>query len=517
MTDGQYLRGIDLGTGGARAGIFDVHGYPKAASSTEWETRFPRTGRAEQNPQDWWDGAVRAVRQAVADSGLAPEQIAGISLDATSATVVAMDNNGEHLRPAILWMDVRAADQAERVRQTGAAALKYAGSGPVSAEWGLPKAMWLRENEKETWDSAAVVTDCTDWMVKKLTGEWTMSLNHAAGKYFHDNSVGGWPEELYSKLGAEEILAKYPQRVLPIGEVVGGLTAAAAEALGLKEGTPVAEGAIDAHAGAIGLGVVAPGTMALITGSSHVIIAQSDVPLHAEGIWGAYTDALVKGQYTVEAGQASTGSIVAWYKNQFAKEAGARAAEQGVDPYDILNEMATDIPIGSDGLVFMDYFQGNRTPHSDPHVRGAVHGLGLGHTEAHIYRSILEGVAYGTEDILRVMRANGFDPQTTVVSGGAAHSEVWMQIHADVANMPMQFTEVQEGPTLGSAMLAAIGAGIYPDLQSAAENMVHVTDVLEPNPEAVEAYRFYTDRYLETYPALKEVMHKVTAHENAKE
>lgn len=514
MADAQYLLGIDLGTGGARAGVFDVAGYPKATYSTEWGTSYPRSGWAEQDPDDWWEGTVRAVRGAMEAAGIPAEQIAGISLDSTSSTVVAMDADGAHLRPAIMWMDVRAASQADQLTQTSSPALKYAGSGPVSAEWGLPKVMWLRDKEPETWDAADVVTDCTDWLVKKLTGEWTMSLNHAAGKYFHD---GGWPQDLYTEIDGEDILAKFPERVLPIGEVVGALRAAAAEDLGLKEGTPVAEGAIDAHAGAIGLGVVAPGKMALITGSSHVIIAQSAIPLQARGIWGAYTDALVQGQYTVEAGQASTGSVVAWFKNQFAKEATAVGEQRGVDPYDVLNEMAAEIPIGSGGLVFLDYFQGNRTPHSDPHVRGALHGLGLGHTEAHVYRAILEGIAYGTEDILRVMRKNRFSPEATVVSGGPARSDLWMQIHADVSNLPMTFTEVQEGPLLGSAMLAAIGAGIYPDLAAAAQNMVHVSDVVEPNPEAVEAYRFYTERYLETYPALKETMHKVTAHQDNQE
>lgn len=516
MADAQYLLGIDLGTGGARAGVFDLQGYPKGTCATEWSTHFPRSGWAEQDPDEWWSCTVQAVRGALTASGLPPEQIAGISLDSTSSTVVAMDRRGRHLRPALLWMDVRAVHQAERIAQTAVPALKYSGSGPVSAEWGLPKVMWLRENEPQVWAEAEVVTDCTDWLVHKLTEEWTMSMNHAAGKYFHDTSAGGWPTALYDRIDGEEILTKFPQRVLPIGEVVGGLTSAAAAELGLREGTPVAEGAIDAHAGALGLGVVGPGRMALITGSSHVIIAQSAEPLHAPGFWGSYTDALVPGEYTVEAGQASTGSVVAWFKNQFAMQANSRAQERGVDPYEVLNEMATDIPIGSEGLVFLDYFQGNRSPHSDPRVRGAIHGLSLGHTEGHLYRAILEGVAYGTESILAVMRRNNFTPDATVISGGPARSELWMQIHADVSNLPMTFTEVQEGPLLGSAMLAAVGAGIYPDLKAAAEQMVHVSDVVEPNPQSVQAYQFYLERYLEAYPALRDTMHKVNEHEEAR-
>ena len=246
-----------------------------------------------------------------------------------------------------------------------------------------------------------------------------------------------------------------------------------AEELGLKAGTPVAEGGVDAYVGALGLGVVEPGKMALITGSSHVMIGQTSEPIHDPGFWGAYTDAMIPGQYTVEAGQASTGSIVAWFKNQFAGDAAAEAKERGVDTYDVLTELARDVPIGSDGLIVLDYFQGNRSPYTDPLARGMMWGLTLSHTPGHVFRAIIEGICYGTENILRTMRGHDFEPRLNVVSGGPAKSDLWMQMHADVSNVPISFTKVSEGPVLGSAMLAAVGAGIYPDIQTAAEHMVH--------------------------------------------
>jgi ribulose kinase len=252
--------------------------------------------------------------------------------------------------------------------------------------------------------------------------------------------------------------------------------------------------------------------MAMITGSSHAMIGQATQPIYGRGFWGAFTDALVPGQYTVEAGQVSTGSIVAWFKNGFAKVATAEAERRGVDPYDILNEMARDVPIGSEGLVVIDYFQGNRTPYTDPLARGVIWGLSLGHGEGHIFRAIIEGICYGTEHIFRTMRGHDFEPRLNIVSGGPTNSELWMQMHADVSGVPISFTRVSEGPVLGSAMLAAVGAGIYSDIPTAARNMVHTERTLEPNEEAHEMYKFYVDRYIDTYPLMKDLMHKTVRH-----
>ncbi len=517
MAEGPYLMGIDFGTGGVRVGVFDQEGTPVVFHSVEWETKFPRSGWAEQDPDAWWSSLVEATNKAMQDGGISPEDIAGISTDATASTVVVVDRNDRHLRPAIMWMDVRASDQADRIAQTSDAALKYNGYGPVSAEWGLPKALWIKDNEPENYNNTKHICDCGDWLMQKLTGEWKASINMASSKFYYDRDNGGFPESLLSAINFEEFLEKYPQDVVDLGTVVGGLTKEAAKELGLKEGTPVAEGAVDAYAGAIGLGVTEPGKIALITGSSHVIIGQSGEPVHDPGFWGAYTDALIPGQYTVEAGQASTGSIVAWFKNQFAADAAAQAEERGVDVYEILNEMAENIPIGSDGLVLLDYFQGNRSPHTDPLVRGALWGLSLGHTPGHVFRAIIEGICFGTENIFRSMRGHGFEPRLNVVSGGPAKSGLWMQMHADVSNVPISFTKVSEGPVLGSAIIASVGAGIHPDIPTATESMVHTERTIEPNEEAHEAYQFYMDRYIETYPQMKDLMHEMTRHEAGSE
>ena len=513
MINGPYLMGIDYGTGGVRVGVFDREGTPVVFRGVEFGTDFPRPGRAEQDPDVWWSSLVEATNEMIREDGVPPEEIAGIAADTTSCTVLAMDENDRHLRPAIMWMDVRASDQARRLAETGEPALKYNGFGAVSAEWMPSKALWLKENEPENYNDARHICECQDWLNHRLTGEWVASINNASARWYYDRDTGGWPESFYGAVGLEGVLDKFPEKVLDMGAVVGGLRKEVAGELGLKAGTPVAQGGIDAFVGALGLGVTEPGTMALITGSSHVMIGQAPEPIHGKGFFGAYTDAQIPGQYTVEGGQVSTGSIVAWFKNQYASEARAEASRRGVDPYEVLNEMAHDIPIGSDGLVLIDYFQGNRTPHTDPLARGMIWGLSLGHTPGHVFRAIIEGICYGTENIFRTMRGHGFEPRMNVVSGGPTKSDLWMRMHADVSNIPISFTRVGDGPVLGAAMLAAVGAGIYPDIQEASRHMVHTTHTIEPDKARHEEYRFYVERYVETYPRMRELMHEMARHE----
>ncbi len=513
MTNDGYVLGVDLGTGSARAGVFDTAGTQLGFGTSEFATTHPRPSWAEQDPKAWWRAAVVAIRSAVDASGVDPSAIKAISMDATASTVVFLDANNNELRPALLWMDVRSVEEAEALLATGDPALKYCGEGPVSAEWGLPKAMWVKKNEPDLFARVATICDETDWFVNRLTGEWTMSVSLAAGKYFYDGDHGGWPTSLYQAVDAMDIMNLYPDRIVQVGEVVGGLLPAVAEELGLPTGIPVVEGGIDAYFGALGLGVAEPGRLAFITGSSHVITGQVAAPLFSRGIWGSFTDATVPGYYTVDGGQISTGSIVAWFVRNLAGNAAAKAADRGVSVYEVLTEGASQIPIGSDGLIMLDHFQGNRAPYFDARSRGMFWGLTLAHTEAHMFRAILEGVCYGTEAIIASMRSQGTEINEVVVSGGAVNNPMWLQMHADVSNLPLVLTNVSEGPVLGSAMVAAVGAGLHPDIPTASKAMSSLGARIEPNPEAHEAYKFYQQAYNDTYPAMQELVNRVSRHE----
>lgn len=502
MSD-EYLLGIDMGTGGARASLFTPDGQHISTGVAEWKTSHPRPGRAEQDPDEWWACIKSAVRQAL--DGQDASKVVGVSHDATAATVVFCTKDGKALRPGILWMDVRAVAEADQLTRTGDPALKYAGGAPVSAEWGTPKIMWVKKNEPEVYAKTEVIVDCPDWLTFKLTGEWVLDICSAACKYFYDDNWGGWPTTLYEAAGIPEALDKFPKDIPPLGQKVAGLSKWAADELGLPAGIAVGAGGIDAHVGAIGLGVVNPGSIALITGSSHVMLAQTDRALYTPGIWGAYHDAIIPGQYTLEAGQASTGSVIAWLRNFLPKTA-KEAADESVHHFAVLEREAKKLPPGSDGLVVLDHFQGNRSPFVDPLSRGIIAGLTLGTTEAQLYRAACESVCYGTAAIFDVMAGRGLPMTEIRASGGPTKSQFWMQMHADVTGLPIVFTKFTEGPLLGSAMLAGVGAGIYPDIPTAAESMVKTDRVLEPDAKAHEEYKFFVKQYTDLYHAAKPIL-----------
>ncbi|MGA4508181.1 FGGY-family carbohydrate kinase [Propionibacteriaceae bacterium G1746] len=513
-----FLMGIDFGTESVRVAIFDTKGTPVTFAATAYKTTHPRGGWAEQDPDEWLRCLEASSHKALSNAGIPAASIVGISFDATTMTVCALDENGGSLRPAIMWMDVRATQQAARAEGAGKFARLYNGNGtaPSSAEWYPFKAAWLRENERETYDKAFRLIDAPDWITYQLTGEWTININSAAHRMYYNGDQGGWDHDFYEAIGCGDVFDKLPERVLHLGEVIGPLTPRAATLLGLRPGIPVAQGPADAWAGQIGLGVVTPGKMALITGSSHVLTGQSADPIHGAGFFGSYTDGVVKGQYTVEGGQVSTGSVLKWFKDNFARDIVHAADRTGLNVYDLLNQKSKDIPPGSDGLIVNEYFQGNRTPYTDGKARGIFWGLSLNHGLEHMYHAIQEGVCYGTAHNLRAMEAQGFKATEMVACGGATNSRGWMQMHADVTGVPITLTEVGDAVVLGSCMLAGVGAGVYSSIQEAADNMVKVTETIEPRADVHEEYKFYVDQYCDAYPALRDLVHKGVDHEAAK-
>jgi FGGY-family pentulose kinase len=500
-----YLLGIDAGTESFRAGVFDPAGKCLGFGVSQNKTMHRHPGWAEQSTRDWDFALVDSIRKALTESRVDPRQVRGIGIDGTSCTVVLLDERGESLRDAVMWMDIRAAKEAGEVAATGDPALKYVGHGNVSAEWFPCKTAWLKRNEPDMYAAAKTIFEQTDWLAFRLTGETTANIDTVSVRWFYDNSAGGFPFSLYRAVGLEDIFQKIPSRIVKIGEVVGGLSREMAERTSLLEGIPVAGGGADAFIGVIGINALKPGTIALITGSSHLQLGISDREIHARGLFGSYPDAIIPGFQVIEAGQISTGSVVKWFTSNFlCSEITDEAARENRSAYDVLNARASSLPPGSDGLVVLEHWQGNRTPWTDPWSRGVIRGLTLSHTPAHVYRAILEGVAYGTEVILRTMRKEGVRLERIVACGGATQSDLWMKIHADVSGMRIEIPEEQQAVTLGSAIAAAVAAGIHPDLPTAAEEMVRVARVVEPDPAAHARYGTFVDQYAETYESLKD-------------
>lgn len=494
---GPFVLGLDGGTEGLRVGMFDAAGHPAAFVREGYVSTHARPGWAEQNPQDWWNCAVRGVRRLMAETGVSPDSIAGMALACTSYTLVCSDHVGMPLRPALMWMDVRSRDEAKTIQATGDLSMRYSGFH-ASAEWMPAKALWLKRHDADTYGRTAWVSDYVEWMGFRLTGERTASINSAAIRCYYDRLRGGWPTALLDAVGLDDLVEKLADRVLDMGDVVGGLSPVAAAELGLTIGMPVAQGGADAFVAMLGLGVVEPGSVALITGSSHLQLLQTTSAQYFDGLFGSYTDAVVPGQFTVEGGQSSTGSVVNWLKKIVGPDTSLSE----------LSELASRIPPGSDGVMALDFWQGNRTPYVDADARGMFWGMSLNHRREHLFRGLLESVCFGTENVLRTMRSQGLLVDEMVACGGAVNSPMWMQMHADVSGVPIRKNEVLEAATLGAAILAAKGAGLYGSVSAATNAMVRTDLVIEPDLSVTADYQPYMQMYLDSYQAMRPLMHR---------
>jgi FGGY-family pentulose kinase len=506
----RYTIGIDAGTESFRAGVFDKSGKCLGFGVSPNRTVHRHPGWAEQSPGDWDNALVECIRRALTESRVSGSDIGGIGIDGTSCTVVFLDEKRMPLRDALMWMDIRSVKEAADVAASGDPALRYVGGGNVSAEWFPCKTAWVKRHEPEVYAKARIVFEQTDWLALRLTGEATVNIDTTTVRWFYNINEGGFPISLYRTMGLEDLLDKVPSRIVKIGETVGGLTREMAEKTGLVEGTPVAGGGADAFIGVIGINALKPGTAALITGSSHLVLGVTEKEIHARGLFGSYPDALLPGLNVIEGGQVSTGSVVHWFTSGFVgAEAAAEAKARKCSIYDVLNGRAAAIPPGSEGLIVLEHWQGNRTPWTDPLSRGVIRGLSLGHSPAHVYRAILEGVAYGTEVILRRMGEAGVRIESLIACGGATQSDLWMQIHSDVSGKRIAIPEEQQAVTLGSAISASVAAGLHPDLTTAADQMVRVRTYVEPDHKAHERYRELVGQYEETYLCLKEASHRL--------
>ena len=504
-----YLMSIDGGTESLRVGICDQDGHLVAAAAQPYETRYPKSGWAEQDPGDWWHALVAATRRCLVRTGLSGAAVSGICTDATTCTLLAVDDAGVPLRPSLMWMDVRSSKQAARIFGLGHRAMQFSPSG-CNAEWMLPKTLWIKENEPEIYRKTAHILEYQDWLIFRLTGRLVLNRCTASHRWYYNARDWRFPEDLYSALGLEDLADKLPRDVLPAGERVGQLLPAVAEELGLGGATPVFQGGGDAMVALLGTGVVEPGKMGLVAGSSNVVAGFVEREIHGEGVYGAFPDVLIPGLWVVEAGQVSAGSVLAWFRKTFLPDVPAEQA------FASLNREARAISPGSGGLVALEYFQGNRTPHTDSEARGALWGLALNATRAHIYRALMEGIAFGLRHILDTLAELGCSAGRILACGGATRGELYMQMLADVCGLPITLTEVSEASLLGGAVIAAAGLGLYPDIPSASRGMVREARTFQPNQELRAVYQPYYELYRETYPRLRGLMHGMARVQGAR-
>jgi len=489
--------GVDGGSESLRAFVFDLEGRPRGSHATAYKTDFPQPSWAEQDPEDWWQALGASIKAALVQANVVAAEVIALCVDTTCCSVVTLDRDGRPLRPAMIWMDVRSARQADAIAATKDPALRVngAGAGPVSAEWMIPKSLWIKENQRQLFDRAEKIGEFEDYLNLRLTGRWVGSLNNMSVRWHYQSDHGGRPVSLLSALELEDLIDKWPKEVIAPGSIIGPLTSTAAEHLGLMAGTPVVQSGADAFIGMVGLGVTEPGEMAMITGSSHLHLGVAAKPVHKPGVWGTYMDAVYPGKAIIEGGQTSTGSVIAWFKRNFAPNTS----------YDELNEAARTLEPGAEGLVVLDHFQGNRTPYTDAASRGAITGLTLKHTPVHVFRAMIEGICLGTRLIIDSF-GEAFSAKRIVAAGGPTNSRLWLQIHADTIGVPLELTEAPNASALGCAILAAYGTGRFPTIEEGCKAMVRRRTIVEPDRRRTQLYeREVYPRYRALYGALKAV------------
>jgi xylulokinase len=494
-----YLLGIDVGTSGSKAILIDESGTVRADATTEYPLSTPQPLWAEQNPSDWWSATVTSIRAVLEKGGIAAADVVGLGLTGQMHGLVMLDAEGEVLRPCIMWNDQRTAAQCAAITEkVGLDNVLRLTGNPILPGFTAPKIVWVRENEPQVYAQVAKVLLPKDYVRYCLTGGFFSEVSGASGTSMFDVGQRQWSGEM---LEALEVPREWLPEVTESPEVSAKVNGAAAEETGLLEGTPVVGGGGDQAAQAVGTGIVAEGVVSATLGTSGVVFAASDsYRVEPEGRLHAFCHA-VPGMWHLMGVMLSAAGSFRWYRDTLAEVERTQEAETGRDAYDLLTEAAAKVAPGCEGLVFLPYLTGERTPYPDPNARGVFFGLTLRHGKPHMTRAVLEGVSYGLLDSLELMRALGLSIEQVRASGGGARSSLWRQILADVFSTEIVTVNVTEGAAYGAALLAGVGAGVYPSVVAACEAAIRLTGQTEPGP-AVDVYADYYPRYRALYPAL---------------
>ncbi len=492
---------LDLGTEGVRAGAFTADGTPLGSSHRPYRTDYSAPGRAEQDPRAWWRCVVEATRELLARAECrAAGPVIAIAPSTTSSTVVASDESGTALRPALLWMDTRAGAQSAATARLADKhdVLAWSG-GSDAAEWLLPKAMWLAEYEPETYARADRVVEAVDYLTHALVGRWVGSQMTAVCKYNYDPLAGAFPAGLYADLGVADLVDRLPDEILPVGAAAGTLTPWAAAELGIA-GTPVVGvGGIDAHVSLLACGAQTDGLVTMVAGTSTALLTEHAEPAYSREFWGPYPRALHSDRWLFEAGQVSSGAVLSWLA-----ETVCRTDRDHLEP---LLAQAGTIEPGAHGLLALDFFMGNRTPYRDPHLRGAFLGLTLGTTPADLYRASVEAVACGSRNALDSFSRAGLPVDRLVLSGGITKNPLWRDVTVELLGRDVEIVEGHNLTLRACAMIAATAAGLARDLVEAAEPFHAPTRPLQPRRPA--AYDGLYERYLRAAESLGPVLHEL--------
>jgi D-xylulose kinase len=496
----EVVVAIDAGTSGVRSIFFDSQGNVLSMTYREFNSSYPQPSWVEQDADLWWKTACMSLTTSISSDNISTENIAAISVTNQRETVVPIDTKGNPLRPAIVWQDRRTTEQCDWIRKEISLKKIYQITGlTIDPYFTAPKILWIKQNEPDTFKNTDKFLLVHDFLLNRLTGQFLTDFSNASRTMLFDIERGEWSDNLLRDMGI-------PKEKLPTpiesGKVVGEVSNSAAQATGLKAGTPVVSGGGDQQCAALGVGVVREGAIKSTTGTGTFMLAYSNKRKLEPKARLLCSRHVVPDAFVIEASMFTTGSALRWFRDHIATEERHVAGDRGIDPYEVITEAAESIPAGSEGVVHLPHFVGAGAPHWNPHARGVFGGLSLGHTRRHMMRSVLEGVSYDIRSNLDIMKKLGLPTNEMRVTGGAARSDVWMQIQADVLGIPVIRTQLEEATALGAAILACIGVGIFKSMTEAADEMVLQKDVLYPTPENRTVYNMGYEKYKEFYGAI---------------
>lgn len=479
--------GIDVGTSGTKTLAIDEAGRVVASASAEYPCDHPRPGWSEQSPESWWQATIATIGDCLARGGLQPADVVGVGLSGQMHGSVFLDGGGRVVRPALLWNDQRTAHECAEIEQKagGRAELVRMVGNPALTGFTAPKLLWLRRHEPENWDRVRQVLLPKDYIRYRLSGTYATEVSDASGTLLLDVANRRWSDELLSLLEIDRGLLP---DCFESPEVSSTVSEAGARATGLARGTPIVGGGGDQPAGAVGNGIVRAGVVSATMGTSGVVFAHT--PEAGYDPLGRLQRGChaVPGAWHVMGVVLSAGGSFQWFRNRLGQADAALANERGVDPYFLLTDEASTVGPGSEGLFFLPYLTGERTPHFDPDARGAWIGLTVRHGRAHLIRSVLEGATFAMRDSLELIRAMGVNPGEIRLSGGGSRNPLWKQLQADIYGGDVRTINASEGPAFGAALLAQVGVGGFATVPEACDATIQVVETVKCDPSSRAVY-----------------------------
>ena len=503
----EYLIGVDIGTSGTKTALFNRDGVVISSATEEYPMYQPKNGWAEQAPEDWWRATVNTIKSVLAQSGINPGHIAGVGLSGQMHGLVMLDEAGDVLRRSIIWCDGRTAAECDEITErVETKRLIEITANPALPGFTASKILWVRKNEPEIYDKCRKMLLPKDYIRFKLTGEFATEVSDASGMNLLDVPKRCWSVEM---LEALEISQDLMPAVYESCQVTGHISAEASSCTGLSAGTPVVGGAGDNAAAAVGTGVVEKGRAFTTIGTSGVIFAHADeVMIDPLGRVHTFCSA-VPGAWTVMSCTLAAGLSLKWLRDNFFTAEMETAGGMGVDPYYLMDRQAAKVPIGANRLVFLPYLMGERSPLLDSDARGVFFGLSAIHTKYDMLRAVMEGVTFSQRECLDILKDMGVISSEMVACGGGGSSAFWRQMLADVYGCPVTTAASKEGPALGAAILAGVGAGVYGSVQEACRQVIKFNESQQPNAGAMAQYEATYEIFKTLYPALKESFHKL--------